>query len=65
MEFTLTYKFESKWDPDFTTGVEVHGRCQHRIVEGFSDSGEITGRVDFKDIVEDGSFVYRGHIREI
>jgi hypothetical protein len=63
VEFTMTYKFESKWDPDFTTGVEVHGRCQHPITEGFSESGPITGRVDFKDIVEDGSFVYRGHIR--
>ena len=32
--FTTTYKFESKWDPDVTTGVELHGRCQHPIAEG-------------------------------
>jgi hypothetical protein len=32
--FTTTYKFESKWDPDVSTGSEVHGRCQHKIVEG-------------------------------
>ncbi|MCY1061219.1 hypothetical protein [Nannocystis sp. SCPEA4] len=63
VEFTTTYKFEAKFDPD--SGAEIHGRCQHPIVEGFSDSGEITGRVDFKDIVEDGSFVYRGHIRQL
>lgn len=63
VEFTTTYKFEAKFDPD--SGAEIHGRCQHPIAEGFSDSGEITGRVDFKDIVEDGSFAYRGHIRQL
>ena len=32
--FTTTYKFESQWDPDVSTGSEVHGRCQHPIVKG-------------------------------
>ena len=30
--FSTTYKFESKWDPDVSTGSEVHGRCQHPII---------------------------------
>ena len=33
--------------------------------EGFPDSGEIAGRVDFKDGVEDGCFIYRGHIHQL
>ena len=62
--FTTTYKFESKWDPDVSTGAEVHGRCQHKIVEGMgTDFLEgATGRVDFKDEVTTGEFFYRGHI---
>ena len=63
--FETTYKFESKWDPDVTTGVEVHGRCQHRIVEGSGTGGfeGAKGRVDIKDIIGDPvTFVYRGHI---
>src|SRR5215211_1344868 len=62
--FSTTYKFESKWDPDVSTGSEVHGRCQHPIVEGSGTGGfeGATGRVDFKDIIEEGNFDYRGHI---
>jgi len=63
--FTTTYKFESKWDPDVSTGSEVHGRCQHKIVEG-SGTGVFegaTGRLDFKDEVTTGQFFYRGHIK--
>ena len=59
-----TYRFESKWDPDVSTGAELRGRCQHPIVAGSGSGGFIAaiGRVDFKDVVADGSFVYRGHI---
>ncbi|HWI01693.1 MAG TPA: hypothetical protein VNT27_15305, partial [Propionibacteriaceae bacterium] len=32
--FATTYKFTSKWDPDASTGSEVHGRCEHPIVAG-------------------------------
>jgi len=62
--FTTTYKFESKWDPDVSTGSEVRGRCQHPLVAGSGTGGftGATGRVDFKDIVADGSYIYRGHI---
>ena len=62
--FTTTYRFESKWDPDVSTGSELRGRCQHPIVAGSGTGGftAATGRVDFKDVVADGSYVYRGHI---
>jgi hypothetical protein len=63
--FTTTYKFESKWDPDISSGVEVRGRCQHPIVEGSGTGGfeGAQGRLDIKDILEDPfPYVYRGHI---
>jgi hypothetical protein len=62
--FATTYRFESKWDPDVSTGSEVHGRCQHPIVAGSGTGGfgGVTGRVDFKDEVTTGLYFYRGHL---
>jgi hypothetical protein len=63
--FKTTYRFESKWDPDVSSGVEVRGRCQHPIVEGSGTGGfeGARGRLDFKDIIGDPvTYVYRGHI---
>jgi hypothetical protein len=62
--FGTTYKFSSKWDPDVSTGPEVHGRCEHPIVAGSGTGGfaGATGRLDFKDDVVTGEFFYRGHI---
>ena len=62
--FDTTYKFTSKWDPDVSTGSEVRGRCQHPIVAGSGTGGfeGAIGRVDFKDDVVTGEFLYRGHI---
>ena len=65
--FATGYKFESKWDPNVSTGTEVHGRCQHPLVAGSGTGGfaGATGRLDFKDIVADPSniyYIYRGHI---
>jgi hypothetical protein len=62
--FATAYTFESKWDPDVTTGHEVEGRCQHKIVAGSGTGGfaGATGRFDFKDVVSDGTVLYRGHI---
>jgi hypothetical protein len=61
--FTTTYRFESKWTPDLS-GSEVVGRCQHPIVAGSGTGGfaGVTGRVDFKDDVATGCFLYRGHL---
>ncbi|GGK36684.1 hypothetical protein GCM10008955_33120 [Deinococcus malanensis] len=60
--FAMTYKFEGKFDP--ATGTQVHGRCQHPLVAGSGTGGfaGATGRLNFKDIVADGSYIYRGHI---
>ena len=63
--FTTNYRFEGKYDPDVFTGVEVKGRCQHPLVAG-SGTGSFsgaTGRLDFKDDVENAIFYYRGHIK--
>jgi hypothetical protein len=63
--FTTTYKFESKWDPDVSTGVELKGRCQHPIVAGTGEFAGVKGRVDFKDVITatGTTFVYRGHLK--
>jgi hypothetical protein len=60
--FVTSYRFESKWTPDVSTGSEVHGRCQHPLVAGTGDFAGATGRVDFKDDVTTGLYYYRGHI---
>ena len=62
--FQTTYRFESKWNPDVSTGVEVKGRCQHPIVAGSGTGGfaGATGRLDLKDEVSTGMYFYRGHI---
>jgi hypothetical protein len=59
--FDTTYFFNAKYAPD---GSELHGRCTHPIVSGSGTGGfeGATGRVDFKDDVETGEYVYRGHI---
>ena len=62
--FAMTYKFESKFDPD--SGMQLHGRCQHPIVEGSGTGGfeGATGRLNFKDIIGPlaTTYDYRGHI---
>jgi len=59
--FTTTYKFEAKFAPD---GSEIHGRCQHPIVDGSGTGGfeGASGRLNFKDIVETGEFLYKGQV---
>ena len=62
--FATTYKFESKFDPD--SGVQLHGRCQHPIVEGSGTGGfeGAKGQLNFKDIIGPlvTTYDYRGHI---
>jgi len=61
--FTTTYRFEAKYNPD---GSEFRGRCQHPIVAGSGTGGlaGTSGRLDFKDLVQNDpvTYVYRGHI---
>ena len=63
--FATTYRFEAKYEDVDTLSGEIFGRCQHPIVEG---SGKgifegVSGQLFFKDEVESGTFLYRGHLR--
>jgi hypothetical protein len=67
--FRTTYKFEAKYEGcsvnGSAVGAEIKGRCQHPIVNG-SGTGVFTGvngRLDFKDDVVAGNFLYRGHLQ--
>ena len=57
--FSTTYKFHAKYAP---SGAEMHGHCEHPIASGTGGFAGITGRLDFKDDVQTGEFLYRGHI---
>jgi hypothetical protein len=62
--FETTYRFEAKYEDVTDPATEIFGRCQHPIVEG-SGTGifeGVSGRLDFKDDVEAGNFLYRGHL---
>jgi hypothetical protein len=60
--FSTTYLFTGKFDD---SGAEIFGRCQHPIVAGTGtgDFEGVTGRIDMKDDIETGIFLYRGHLR--
>ena len=63
--FTTTYRFEAKYEDVENLSGEIFGRCQHPIVEG-SGTGiyeGVSGILLFKDNVETGEFLYRGHLR--
>jgi hypothetical protein len=66
--FWTTYKFEAKYEGCAENGsylgAEIIGRCQHPLVKG-SGTGifqNVTGRVDMKDNIEEGTYHYRGHL---
>jgi hypothetical protein len=63
--FTTRYAFQSKWDPDVTTGHEVWGTCEHPIAAGSGTGGfaGASGYFQFVDIVSDGSYRYSGWVR--
>jgi hypothetical protein len=63
--FSTTYRFEAKYEDVANLSGEIFGRCQHPIVEG-SGTGiyeGVSGILLFKDNVETGEFLYRGHLR--
>ena len=62
--FETTYKFTGKY-ADASLVEEIHGRCQHPLVNGTGTGvfEDYTGRVDFKDDVETGILSYRGHLK--
>ena len=67
--FWTTYNFSGKYegcsDEGFFLGAEIFGRCQHPITKqtGTGVFEGVTGRLDFKDDVENGNFPYRGHLK--
>ena len=63
--FETTYRFEAKYEDVTDPATEIFGRCQHPIVEG-SGTGifeGVSGQLFFKDEVESGTFLYRGHLQ--
>lgn len=68
--FETSYNFSAKFegcgeDGMTPTGAEIFGRCQHPIIKG-SGTGVfagVTGRLDFKDDIENANFPYRGHLK--
>jgi hypothetical protein len=63
--FKTTYRFEAKYEDVDNLAGEIFGRCQHPIIEG-SGTGifeGVSGQLFFKDEVESGTFLYRGHLR--
>jgi hypothetical protein len=57
--FKATYMFESQYDPDFSSGNEVWGRCQHQITPRSGRGGMhgVTGYFVFTDVISDGHLV--------
>src|SRR5215208_108817 len=63
--FRTTYRFDAKYEDVDKLAGEIFGRCQHPIVEG-SGTGDyegVSGILLFKDEVETGDSLYRGHLR--
>ena len=62
--FRTTYFFQAKYKDCPNLINEVVGRCQHPIVDG-SGTGVfegVSGRLHFKDDIEEGNFPYQGHL---
>ena len=59
--FETTYTFTAKYVDD-TFAEEIHGRCQHPIVDGTGDFAGATGVILFKDDVVNLKYNWRGHI---
>ena len=62
--FETTYQFTSKWAGEPFASEQINGRCQHPIQWGSGTDGfeNLSGRLDFKDDVEEGDFDWVGHL---
>jgi len=60
--FRTAYTFTGKYA---ASGVEIHGRCHHPIIEGSGTVGfaGASGVISFTDIPSEGRFPYHGPIR--
>lgn len=59
--FRTVYTFTAKYVDD-TFAQEIHGRCEHSIVEGTGDFTGAKGVINFKDDVINLDLDYRGQI---
>lgn len=59
--FETVYTFTAKYTDD-TFSQEIHGRCEHSIVDGTGDFAGAKGVINFKDDVVDLNFDYKGQI---
>ena len=59
--FETTYTFTGKYTDD-TFSEEIHGRCEHAVVDGTGDFAGAKGAIKFKDDVVNLKFDIRGHI---
>lgn len=59
--FETTYTFTGKYT-DATFTEEIHGRCEHAVVDGTGDFAGVKGAIKFKDDVVNLKFDIRGHI---
>lgn len=59
--FRTTYTFTARYTPDFSA--ELHGHCEHKLVNGAGGFAGITGQVNFKDNVQTGEFSYEAHFK--
>lgn len=63
--FRTTYRFTATYADCAHAIGELVGRCEHPIIAG-SGKGvftDVTGRIDMKDDVAAGDFLYRGHLQ--
>ncbi|HET6890767.1 MAG TPA: hypothetical protein VFH31_06670 [Pyrinomonadaceae bacterium] len=63
--FSTSYLFTAKYEDCSALIGEIFGRCQHPLIvnSGTGVFEDFTGRIDFKDDVEEGNFPYRGHLQ--
>jgi hypothetical protein len=59
--FETVYTFTGKYT-DETFAEEIHGRCEHAVVDGTGDFAGVKGSIKFKDDVVNLKFDWRGHI---
>jgi hypothetical protein len=63
--FGTTYRFTAKYEDCTNLVGEILGRCQHPIADSSGDGTfeDVSGRLDFRDDIEAGTFPYTGHLR--
>lgn len=63
--FEVDAVYTAKFAGEVFASPQHFGRCQHPIITGTGTGvfDGVSGRLDFKDDVEQGTYEYRGHLR--